>query len=66
MNAQHKSNNETNIALFAQLMDECHCKRCSQYTTGCKPYQVIECTKYFINKLKVMPLNERRKNHAID
>ena len=37
---------------IVEAMEIVMCKRCIRYEIGCAPYQIIECSRYFIRKFK--------------
>jgi hypothetical protein len=42
---------------FSELMEKALCRRCEKYHRGCKPGEIIECTKFMMARLD--ELNKR-------
>lgn len=52
MNAIEQQDADRKMFDIVMLMIVHMCRECKQYTTGCTPDEVINCTEYFINSLK--------------
>jgi len=37
---------------IALAMEQLMCKKCAQYKNGCTPFEVIQCTEYFMDQIE--------------